>query len=92
MKDPRWTPGPWEVTETSDLMLFVQPVGSEAIIATVESFEEAQLIAASIDLFDALDWAMAEIEGRTRYDNDQQRDNCIEIARAALAKAKGDDQ
>lgn len=33
---------------------------------------------------DALEWALAEIDGRTRYDTDAQRDACLEKARAVL--------
>ena len=33
---------------------------------------------------EALAWALAEIGGSTRYNNDQQRENCIDLARNAL--------
>ncbi len=35
-------------------------------------------------LKEALEWAIAEIEGRTRYDSDEQQDNALQCARDAL--------
>lgn len=37
-------------------------------------------------LGEALRWALAELNGATRYDNDEQRENCFADAEAALAK------
>lgn len=48
------------------------------------------------ELADALDWAIAEIEGRTRYpgnnvyDCEEQQANAHELARTALAKFRGE--
>jgi hypothetical protein len=36
------------------------------------------------ELEEALRWALAEIEGRTRYDTQGQQDNAHDLARAAL--------
>ena len=35
-------------------------------------------------LVEALEWALAEIEGRTLYSSPEQRENCLELAHAAL--------
>lgn len=35
-------------------------------------------------LRDALRWALAELNGATRYDNDAQRENAFDMAEAAL--------
>lgn len=44
-------------------------------------------IEAQAELVEALRWALAELNGKTRYDNDEQRENCFAGAEAALAKA-----
>lgn len=55
----------------------------------------ARLIAAAPDLLEALQWALAEIEGRTRYapnnhyEAKEQRENASDAAHAAIAKALG---
>jgi hypothetical protein len=48
---------------------------------------DARLIAAAPDLFEALQWALSELRGATRYDNPQQALNCFDKADAAIAKA-----
>ena len=40
-------------------------------------------------LVSALRWALAELRGQTRYDNEQQRENCFDDADAALSQAGG---
>lgn len=50
------------------------------------------LMAAAPDLVEALQWALAELNGKTRYDDDvadQQIENCYTRAEAAIAKATG---
>jgi lipid A disaccharide synthetase len=39
------------------------------------------------DVRRALQWAIAEIEGRTRYTSAEQREACLEKASATLAKS-----
>lgn len=44
---------------------------------------------ADADVREALRWALAELRGQTRYDNDEQRANCYERADAALGGERG---
>jgi hypothetical protein len=44
------------------------------------------------ELVRALEWAIRELNGQNRYDEDvagEQEENCYRMARAALAKVKG---
>lgn len=41
-------------------------------------------------LLEALEWALSELRGKTRYDNPQQALNCFDLADAAIARAKGE--
>ena len=41
-------------------------------------------------LREALRWALAELSGKTRYDNDTQRENAFAMAEVALASGKSD--
>jgi len=106
----RMTPGEWQsngshfYTADSERMLVGQcryPMGDKSndidgIVAlrnTALPIIDAQ--AAEIArLREALDWAVAEIEGRTRYTSnnlyeaDEQRQNAINCARAALAQVQ----
>lgn len=56
------------------------------------SSEDGALIGALADrveqLREALRWALAELNGATRYDNGEQRENCFALAEAALASVK----
>ena len=53
------------------------------------SSEDGALVNALADrveqVREALQWALAELNGKTRYDNDAQRENCFALAEAALA-------
>ncbi|HEY4547811.1 MAG TPA: hypothetical protein VIG90_15515 [Pedomonas sp.] len=61
---------------------------SRVLIAICEREEDAQLVAAAPALLEALEWALAEIEGRTRYTSPVQRENCVNRAHAAIASAR----
>lgn len=56
------------------------------------SSEDGALMGALADeierLREALRWSLAELNGKTRYDNDAQRENCFANAEAALASVK----
>lgn len=71
-------------------------VWSKAIeVRGPDAVKHARLIAAAPCLCEYLDWALAEIEGRTRYSPDfysakEQRDSAMQKAGAALAKARGE--
>lgn len=56
---------------------------SHAILEAADRIEALE--ADNARLRTALDWTLSEIDGRTRYDHHEQRDNCIALARAALA-------
>jgi len=44
-------------------------------------------------LVEALEWALAEIEGRTLYSSPEQRENCLALAHDALrARAQAPEQ
>lgn len=105
MSEFKGTPGKWgfngkEVRSPKpELTIAYCSTGARAgkdgnrVIANSEADANARLIAAAPDLLEALDWAIAEIEGRTRYDpNDvyeaeDQRENALNCARNAIAKA-----
>lgn len=42
------------------------------------------------NLWESLRWALAELNGKTRYDNDEQRENCFALTEAALASVQSD--
>lgn len=100
------TPGPWAVCEDASGDTFVAAMMDSAQTicefgcadndsdqAQIEA--DARLVAAAPDLLEALEWATAEIDGRTRYAPDchytalEQRENAIDKARAAIARARG---
>lgn len=60
-----------------------------AMFASADRKEAADLIEAQAkaieELREALDWAISEIEGRTRYDTDRQFGACLAKANEALA-------
>jgi hypothetical protein len=103
------TPRPWEAASKPSSVVGWPVVGElGTLIADVstmsfpgqpipkEALANARLIAAAPELLEALDWAIAEIEGRTRYapndvyEAEEQRANALACARAAIAKAKGE--
>ena len=71
-----------------------------AIVQEVASHREASTAKLEADmavLVEALDWALAEIDGRTRYDPkcaynaEEQRGNALAKARETLTRIQGDD-
>lgn len=108
MSEFKGTPGKWPMTQAGDGKRYIigaglvdGPDGYEVAevyaddAPYLETLANARLIAAAPDLLEALDWAIAEIEGRTRYEpNDiyeaeDQRENALDCARSAIAKALG---
>lgn len=93
------TPGPWRVGPVDDTCVsYVSSDGKRREVAVMcgdyDNDDEwpvmeanARLCAAAPELAEALRWALAELNGKTRYDNDQQREECFALAEAALAKA-----
>ena len=98
------TPGPWWIYESAGEIMGEYP-GIEADGGSVVCFGDdmegvrgdtceerlanARLIAAAPELLEALDWAVNEFDGKTRYASEQQRLNCIDKCRDALRKARG---
>ncbi|MVB00094.1 hypothetical protein GN330_22875 [Nitratireductor sp. CAU 1489] len=98
-------PGPWEYNDPKKYTQGHGKFSETAVyapgalfywrMAEVQGPDEAteiataRLIAAAPDLLEALDWAIAEIEGRTRYDRERQFPDALSSARAALSKATG---
>lgn len=93
------TPGPWAwglddvdaiwaVTTPPDGGNIICEPPSAGVASLARWPANARLIAAAPDLLEALTWALAEVEGRTRTEEDQ-REACLDRARAAIAKATG---
>ncbi len=49
----------------------------------------ARLIAAAPELLEALEWAVNDMHGVTKYTDPEQWNNCMALAEAAIARAKG---
>ncbi len=85
------TPGPWWVAGKGTIRCGVKGTASEGWIGGVHfrnRSANARLIAAAPELLEALTWAVDHFDGNTRC-NAEQEQNCIEICRAAIAKARG---
>jgi hypothetical protein len=62
-----------------------------AMTAACENISTEALEAGVVDkLVEALEWAMSELRGQTRYNDPQQALNCFDLADAALALARGE--
>ena len=93
------TAGPWRVDtgpKSRGRVISVckgfpqKPVAQATGQETVDEREaNARLIAAAPELLEALQWALAEIDGRTSYQRPDQKQACNTKARAAIAKAEG---
>lgn len=93
------TPGPWRLNAGNEIEIMDTSravaravCGGLSGIRLREAEANARIIAAAPDLLEALQWALDELNGRTRYDEDvaeQQVENCYRLAEAAIAKARG---
>ena len=92
------TPAPWNAHHFGDdTHAIIGKVNglSDAIIAQVLPSDydrtpaNARLIAAAPELLDCLQWCVGLIDG-THSDTAQDKNEVIELARAAIAKAKGE--
>lgn len=106
MTAPKWTPGPWVVDAddrdygacvrtSAEPCVSVAWCGPASAVSAFGSYSvlleevhaNARLIAAAPDLAEALEAVIADITA----DNDTWApDSSVELARAALAKARGD--
>lgn len=98
------TPLPWVVdhdmawvspTFDHDMPVLALRTATDGVCREAEALQDAAYIVHAAnchpDLVEALQWALDELNGRTRYDEDvadQQIENCYRIAEAALAKAR----
>lgn len=94
MTDLKHTPGPWSIRESSTHVSVIGANG-EALFHDCKSIplvlEDARLIAAAPELLEALD-GMLQIYGGNKDWNGLKSStelDCIEQARAAIAKATG---
>ena len=101
MPEPKWTLGPWQVYEPPDKGAFLildahnrNVAGTNATESRTIERANAHLIAAAPDLYAALADLVSEIETDGGLDTSEwlRLDIAIrlDIAKAALAKARGD--
>jgi hypothetical protein len=95
MSETKWTPGPWSVADdgcircsdaNADYLIYASPWRSDAWSGDVQAIANGTLMAAAPDLYDALNRMLANY----RSDGSEASERDIEIARAALAKARGE--
>jgi len=71
-----------------------QEANARRIVAAVNgasTLSTEALEAGVVDkLVEALEWAMSELRGKTRYDDPQQAINCFDLADDALTLARGE--
>ncbi|MCH4572223.1 hypothetical protein ACOTDT_17000 [Achromobacter xylosoxidans] len=98
------TPGNWTVGKTGGTVVSDQPLpnystngghdhvdyyGGHLIAESIWRAEDARLIAAAPELLEALEWALRAMEARNPLWAEGER---FIAARAAIAKAKGEQQ
>lgn len=98
------TPGNWTVGKTGGTVVSDQPLpdytlngghdhvdyyGGHLIAESIWRTEDARLIAAAPELLEALEWALRAMEARNPLWAEGER---FIAARAAIAKAKGEQQ
>lgn len=87
MNNNKWTPGPWRTALRNDhnAMITVSCVVIGQTVQDVDTgFDDASLISAAPELYEALDRLVTHIEGSGVSSNSD-----IEIAYDAMAKANG---
>jgi hypothetical protein len=96
MSGTHWTPGPWLVIHpegivesevTKDFVKLASPWADGAWTGNPEMLANARLIAAAPELAEALEELLKDIQ---QYEAWKRPVHAVEIARAALAKAKGE--
>lgn len=101
------TPGPWkvekELTSRTGEWLIAKDAGdrgrwiaiAETVPATGKELANARLLAASPELLEALSDALADFDNWAAHEDNYQHEHLVawaEKARAAIAKAKGEEQ
>ena len=85
-----WKFVPWHVEEGPPAVRAGAAFGP--IVCTTSSDADAALIVAAVNSFDesraCLEWGLADIEGRARYETPEQREACIARIRAHLGEGK----
>ena len=99
MSENKWTPGPWQLTDLGDYgdfdglsrVILGDDMRFAAVHAGGPNHEEndanARLIAAAPDMAEAL----RRIEEGCSFPEDNVQRACRDVARAALAKARGEE-
>ena len=82
MSDPKFTPGPWRLAYRTDGRCFITDSDRRYLSGEIARPEDWHLIATAPDLYAALDRITTCTWPPTQDD--------VDIARAALAKARGE--
>lgn len=100
MSEPAWTPGPWQARQRSDGAWLVVATDEYETSVTVtyattrqRPRDNATLIASAPDLYDALDQLIAELPDPAFLTDgilSVPLRESVEVARAALARARGE--
>lgn len=76
----------WHIVTTENRLRILANVYIEPGNAMDEA--NARLITAAPDLLEALEWALAELRGDTRYETPDQRARCFDRADAAIVLSR----
>ena len=94
----KYTPGPWRYSKAhNDIISMAPGVKSDVVAEYVLgiSLANARLICAAPDLLEALSDALADFDNWAAHEDNHPHEHLVawaEKARAAIAKAKGEDQ
>lgn len=85
-----WRAKPWAAQECGIQTAYPHPETGQPIhIAGAVAKVDGPLIAAAPLLLEALEWAIADMRGVTKYTDPEQWNNCMDRAEAAISSARG---